>query len=74
MTPSSNRDKVQKSRINGLSCFVICSYDDDWWIGIIRETSFEFQGILIKFINWLQTEELYKSEIIYIMRYSLISE
>ena len=47
--------------------FVRCSYDDDWWIGIIRETSFEFQDVLIKFMhpngpskyfNWPQSEDL----------------
>ena len=47
--------------------FVRCSYDDDWWIGIIREVSFEYQDVLIKFMhpngtskyfNWPQSEDL----------------
>ena len=51
ISPTNKVSNISQVEEYSLGQFILCRYDEDWWVGSIRDVSFENEDVLVAFMH-----------------------
>ena len=51
ISPAIKVSNISQVEEYSLGQFILCRYDEDWWVGSIRDISFENEDVLVAFMH-----------------------